>query len=53
MTTTAATFAARLADLQSRSDATDRAAAATLQQLKAQGQQVAAAMAGVAAAMKD
>ena len=53
MTTTAATFAARLADLQERSNATDKAAAATLQELKAQGQQVADAMAGVAAAMKD
>ena len=53
MTTTAATFAARLADLQRRSDASDKAAAATLQQLKAQGQQLADAMAGVAAAMKD
>lgn len=38
------TFAARLADLQRRSDATDKAAAITLQELKAQGQQVAAAM---------
>jgi len=53
MTTAAATFAARLADLQERSNATDKAAAATLQELKAQGQQLADAMAGVAAAMKD
>ena len=53
MTATAATFAARLADLQKRSNATDKAAAATLQQLKAHGQELANAMAGVAAAMKD
>ena len=53
MTTTAATFAARLADIQRRSIETDKAAAATLQELKAQGRQVADAMAGVAAAMKD
>ena len=45
------TFAARLADLQRRSDATDKAAAITLQQLKAQGQELADAMASVAAAM--
>ena len=45
------TFADRLADLQRRSDATDKAAAATLKQLKAQGLQVADAMARVAAAM--
>lgn len=52
-TMTSSTFAAQLADLQQRSDASDKAAAATLQQLKAQGQQLADAMAGVAAAMKD
>ena len=45
------TFAARLADLQRRSAATDKAAAATLQELKAQGQQVADAMARLAVAM--
>ena len=41
---TSSTFAARLADLQRRSDATDKAAAITLQELKAQGQVLAAAM---------
>ena len=51
MTSTTALLAARLADLQRRSDATDRAAAATLQELKAQGQQVANAMARLAVAM--
>ena len=45
------TFAERLADLQRRSDATDKAAAATLQELKAQGQQVADAMARLAVAL--
>ena len=48
---TSATFAARLADLQRRSIETDRAAAATLQQLKAEGQQVADAMARLAVAL--
>ena len=48
---TSSTFADRLADLQRRSDATDKAAAATLQELKAQGQELADAMARVAAAM--
>ena len=51
MTTTAATFAGRLADLQRRSDATDKAAAITLQELKDQGQQLADAMARLAVAM--
>ena len=45
------TFAERLADLQRRSAATDKAAAATLQELKAQGQQVADAMARLAVAL--
>ena len=53
MNITPATFAARLADLQQRSIETDKAAAATLQELKANGQELANAMAGVAAAMKD
>jgi hypothetical protein len=52
-TMTSSTFAARLADLQQRSDATDKAAAATLQQLKAQGQQVADAMAHLAKAIEQ
>jgi hypothetical protein len=39
-----AELAARLADLQRRSTASDQAAAATLQQLHAQGQQLADAM---------
>lgn len=51
--TIASTFAARLADLQQRSDATDKAAAATFQQLQAHGQDLADAMAGLAAAMKN
>ena len=50
---TSSTFAARLADLQRRSDATDKAAAITLQELKDQGQDLANAMASVAAAMKN
>jgi len=50
-TMTSSTFAAQLADLQQRSDASDKAAAATLQQLKAQGQQVADAMANLAEAI--
>ena len=51
MHNTTASWAARLADLQQRSRATDAAAAATLQQLLLQGQQLAAAMAAVADAM--
>ena len=51
MTNTTATLAAGLADLQQRSRATDAAAAATLQQLLLQGQQLADAMADVADAM--
>ena len=51
MTSATALLAARLADLQRRSNATDKAAAATLQQLKAEGQQVANAMARLAVAM--
>ena len=51
--TIASTFAARLADLQQRSDKTDKAAASALQQLKAHGQDLADAMAGLAAAMKN
>ena len=50
-TMTSSTFAARLADLQRRSDATDKAAAITLQELKDQGQQLADAMARLAVAM--
>ena len=46
-----AAIAARLADLQQRSRATDAAAAADLQQLLRQGQQLADAMAAVAEAM--
>ena len=46
-----AAIAARLADLQRRSRATDAAAAADLQQLLRQGQQLADAMAAVAEAM--
>ena len=46
-----AAIAARLADLQRHSRATDEAAAADLQQLLRQGQQLADAMAAVAAAM--
>ena len=46
-----AAIAARLADLQQRSRATDEAAAADLQQLLRQGQQLADAMAAVADAM--
>jgi hypothetical protein len=44
-------LAARLADLQQRSLASDRAAAATLQQLLVQGREVADAMAAAADAM--
>jgi hypothetical protein len=46
-----ASLAARLADLQRRSLATDRAAADALQQLLRQGQQLADAMAAAAEAM--
>jgi len=46
-----AALAARLADLQQRSLATDKAAAATLQQLHLQGQQLADAMTAAAEAM--
>ena len=46
-----AAIAARLADLQRRSRATDEAAAADLQQLLRQGQQLADAMAAAAEAM--
>jgi len=46
-----AAIAARLADLQQRSRATDKAAAATLQQLQHQGQQLADAMTAAADAM--
>ena len=46
-----AAIAARLADLQQRSRATDEAAAADLQQLLRQGQQLADAMAAAADAM--
>ena len=52
MNNTTAAIAARLADLQRRSVATDRAAAATLQQLQLQGQQLADAMTAAADAMK-
>ena len=41
-------LAARLADLQARSEATDRAAAAALLELQTTGQQLAAAMAALA-----
>ena len=51
-TMTSAAFGARLADLQQRSDASDKAAAATLQQLQAQGQQLADAMAHLAEAIE-
>jgi hypothetical protein len=47
-----AAIAARLADLQRRSDATDRAAADALQQLQLQGQQLADAMTAAADAME-
>ena len=53
MHNTTAAIAARLADLQRRSLATDEAAAATLQQLLRQGQQLADAMAAAAAAMES
>ena len=48
-----ASLAARLADLQQRSRATDEAAAATLQQLQLQGQQLADAMTAAADAMES
>ena len=51
MHNTTAALAARLADLQQRSLATDKAAAATLQQLQLQGHQLADAMAAAAEAM--
>ena len=46
-----AAIAARLADLQQRSRATDEAAAADLQQLLRQGQQLADAMTALAEVM--
>jgi hypothetical protein len=46
-----AAIAARLADLQRRSRDSDEAAAATLQQLQLQGQQLADAMTAAADAM--
>jgi hypothetical protein len=52
MNNTTASLAARLADLQRRSLATDKAAAATLQQLQRQGQQLADAMTAAADAME-
>ena len=45
-------LAARLADLQARSEATDRAAAAALSELQTAGQSLAAAMTALAAAME-
>lgn len=53
MHNTTASLAARLADLQQRSRATDKAAAATLQQLQLQGQQLADAMTAAADAMES
>jgi hypothetical protein len=50
MSNTTASLAARLADLQRRSQATDKAAAATLQQLQHQGREVADAMERLASA---
>ena len=47
-----ALLAARLRDLQARSEATDNAAAATLQDLKAAGQQLADAITRLADAMQ-
>jgi hypothetical protein len=47
-----ADFAARLAALQQRSAATDKAAAATLQQLQHQGREVAEALEQLAAEME-
>jgi hypothetical protein len=47
-----ALLAARLRDLQARSEATDHAAAATLQDLKAAGQQLADAITRLADAMQ-
>lgn len=46
------TLAARLADLQARSAASDLAAAAALSDLQATGQQLAAAMAALASEME-
>jgi hypothetical protein len=48
-----ALLAARLRDLQARSEATDHAAAATLQDLKAAGQQLADAITRLADAMQS
>jgi hypothetical protein len=48
-----AAIAARLADLQRRSRATDEAAAADLQQLLRQGQQLAAALEHLADAIEQ
>jgi hypothetical protein len=53
MNNTTAALAARLADLQQRSRDTDEAAAATLQQLQLQGQQLADAMTAAAEAMES
>jgi hypothetical protein len=53
MNNTTAALAARLADLQRRSDATDKAAAATLQQLQRQGHEVADAMQRLIQAMES
>ena len=53
MTNTTASWAARLAELQQRSRATDTAAAATLQQLLLQAQQLADAMDRMADAMEQ
>jgi hypothetical protein len=52
MNNTTAALAARLADLQQRSRDTDEAAAADLQQLLRQGQQLADAMTAAAEAME-
>jgi len=53
MNNTTAALAARLADLQRRSDATDKAAATALQQLQHQGQQLADAMQRLADEMQQ
>jgi hypothetical protein len=53
MHNTTASLAARLADLQRSSDATDEAAAATLQQLQLQGREVADAMQRLIQAMES
>jgi hypothetical protein len=53
MNNTTAALAARLADLQRRSLATDKAAAAALQQLQRQGREVADAMERLAAEMES